>query len=161
MLGFEYIIAPVLGGAAAALFGGNIVGRFLGMLREPTEKFLANNINDMLRDNGRQIVSNMVGGEVESILDKKVCVLLEGRDEQLAMVVDTIEAFYRKVIEEHLPKILDTINISKIVSDRINEMDVAETEKLILQVMNKELKAIVWLGAGLGLIMGSLNCLIF
>lgn len=36
MLGFEYIIAPVLGGAAAALFGGNIVGRFLGMLREPT-----------------------------------------------------------------------------------------------------------------------------
>lgn len=150
-----------LGGAAAALFGGNIVGRFLGMLREPAEKFLANNINDMLRDNGRQIVSNMVGGEVESILDKKVCVLLEGRDEQLAKVVDTIEAFYRKVIEEHLPKILDTIDISKIVSDRINEMNVAETEKLILQVMNKELKAIVWLGAGLGLIMGSLNCLIF
>lgn len=149
------------GGSAAALFGENIVGRFLGMLREPAEKFLANNINDMLRDNGRQIVSNMVGGEVESILDKKVCVLLEGRDEQLAKVVDTIEAFYRKVIEEHLPKILDTINISKIVSDRINEMDVAETEKLILQVMNKELKAIVWLGAGLGLIMGSLNCLIF
>lgn len=149
------------GGSAAALFGGNIVGRFLGMLREPAEKFLANNINDMLRDNGRQIVSNMVGGEVESILDKKVCVLLEGRDEQLAKVVDTIEAFYRKVIEEHLPKILDTINISKIVSDRINEMDVAETEKLILQVMNKELKAIVWLGAGLGLIMGSVNCLIF
>lgn len=64
-------------------------------------------------------------------------------------------------IDEHFPKILDTINISKIVCDRINEMDVAETEKLILQVMNKEPKAIVWLGAGLGLIMGSINCLIF
>lgn len=36
-------------------------------------------------------------------------------------------------------------------------MDVAETENLKLQVMNKELKAIVWLGAGLGLIMGSIR----
>ena len=39
-------------------------------------------------------------------------------------------------------------------------MDVNETEKLIFQVMDKELKAIVWLGALLGLVMGSVNILI-
>jgi uncharacterized membrane protein YheB (UPF0754 family) len=39
-------------------------------------------------------------------------------------------------------------------------MDMQETEKLIFQVMNKELKAIVWLGALLGLLMGSINCFI-
>lgn len=149
-----------LGGAAAALFGGNIVGRFLGMLREPAESYLANNINDMLRDNGRQMVSNMVGEEIESFMDKRICDLLEGHDEQLAHVVDKMESIYRKVIDEHLPKILESIDISRIVRERINEMDVNETEKLIFQVMNKELKAIVWLGAGLGLIMGSINCFI-
>ena len=52
------------------------------------------------------------------------------------------------------------IDISKIVRERINEMDVNETEKLIFQIMDKELKAIVWLGALLGLVMGSINCLI-
>lgn len=57
-------------------------------------------------------------------------------------------------------KILDSIDISKIVRERIKEMDINETEKLILQVMDKELKALVWLGAGLGLIMGSLNIII-
>ena len=35
-----------------------------------------------------------------------------------------------------------------------------ETEKLIFQVMDKELKAIVWLGALLGMIMGSINLLV-
>ena len=35
-----------------------------------------------------------------------------------------------------------------------------ETEKLIFQVMDKELKAIVWLGAALGTIMGCVNLLI-
>lgn len=149
-----------LGGMAAGLFGGNIVARFLGMLREPAEHFLAKNINTMLRDNGEEIVSNMIGGEVDNFLDKPVSKLLEGHEEQLAQAVDTIESIYRSIITEHLPKILQSIDISKIVRERINEMDVNETEKLIFQVMDKELKAIVWLGALLGLVMGSINIFI-
>ena len=150
-----------IGGMAAGLFGGNIVARFLGMLREPAEHFLANNLNTMLKNNGEEIVSNMIGSEVDNILNKPVCKLLEGHDEQLAQAVNTVESIYRTIINEHLPKILDSIDISKIVRERINEMDVNETEKLIFQVMDKELQAIVWLGALLGLVMGSINCLIF
>ena len=148
-----------LGGMAAGLFGGNIVARFLGMLREPAEHFLAKNINTMLQDNGEEIVSNMIGGEVDNFLNKPVSKLLEGHEEQLAQAVNTIESIYRSIITEHLPKILQSIDISKIVRERINEMDVNETEKLIFQVMDKELKAIVWLGALLGLVMGSINIL--
>ena len=156
-------IAGALGGLkgmAAGLFGGNIVAKFLGMLREPAEHFLAKNINTMLRDNGEEIVSNMIGGEVDHFLDKPVCKLLEGHEEQLAQTVDTIESIYRSIITEHLSKILESIDISKIVRERINEMDVNETEKLIFQVMDKELKAIVWLGALLGLLMGCINCFV-
>ena len=149
-----------LGGMAAGLFGGNIVARFLGMLREPAEHFLANNINTMLKNNGEEIVSNMVEGEVEGFLNKPVCQMLEGHDDQLQQAVNTVESIYRTVINEHLPKILESIDISKIVRERINEMDVNETEKLIFQVMDKELKAIVWLGALLGLVMGSINIII-
>ena len=150
-----------IGGMAAGLFGGNIVARFLGMLREPAEHFLANNINTMLKNNGKEIVSNMIGGEVDGFLNKPVCNLLEGHDDQLKQAVNTVESIYRAIISDHLPKILESIDISKIVRERINEMDDNETEKLIFQVMDKELKAIVWLGALLGLVMGSINCLIF
>lgn len=149
-----------IGGMAAGLFGSNIVAKFLSMLREPAEHFLANNINTMLRNNGKEIVSNMVDGEVDNFLSKPVCRLLEGHEAQIAQAVDTIESIYRSVITEHLPKILDSIDISKVVRERINEMDVNETEKLIFQVMDKELKAIVWLGALLGLVMGSINIFI-
>lgn len=153
-------LAGGLAGIFGGIAGGTIVNRFLEMLREPAEKLLANNINNMLSSNGQQIVSNMVDGEVESFLNKKISDLLNGHDTQLAQVVNTIESLYRTIIEEHLPRILESINISKIVRERINEMDVNDTEKLIFQVMEKELKAIVWLGAGLGVIMGSINCLI-
>ena len=152
-------LGGAIGGIAAGLFGDNIVTRFLEMLREPVEHFLADNINAMLRNNGREIVSNMIEGEVEGFLNKPMCKLLEGHDTQLKQAVNTIESIYRAIIKDHLPKILESIDISRIVRERINEMDVNETEKLIFQVMDKELKAIVWLGAGLGFIMGSINCL--
>ena len=150
-----------LGGMAAGLFGANIVAKFLGMLRDPAERFLADHINTMLKNNGEEIVSNMLGGEIEGFLNKPMCKQLEGHDDQLKQVVNTIESIYCAIINDHLPKILESIDISKIVRERINEMDVNETEKLIFQVMDKELKAIVWLGALLGLVMGSINCLLF
>jgi len=149
-----------IGGMAAGLFGSNIVARFLGMLREPAEHFLADNINKMLKNNGKEIVSNMINGEVDDFLNKPVCNLLEGHDEQIKQGINTVESIYRSIITEHLPKILESIEISKIVRERINEMDVNETEKLIFQVMDKELKAIVWLGALLGMVMGCINIIL-
>jgi len=58
------------------------------------------------------------------------------------------------------PVLEHSINISYIVSERINEMDMNELEPMILEVMDKELKAVVWFGAGLGALMGCLNILL-
>lgn len=159
--------AQVLLGVVGGMFGGipgmlagPAIAKLLDMLRDPAKDFLADNINTMLQNNGSEMVSNMVGDEVSAFLDKKVCVLLEGRDEQLAQIVNTVENIYRTVIKEHLPKILASVDISKIVHDRIMEMDVKETEKMVLAMMSKELGAIVWLGALLGVIMGSINIIV-
>lgn len=140
--------------------GKKILRTILATLQDPAERMLSRNINEILKNNGEEIVSNLIGTEINSFLDAPVKKLLEGKDEQLAKVTDKVEELYRTLITEHLPRILETLDISKIVTDRINEMDVAETEKLILQVMKKELKAIVWLGAGLGFLMGWVNVII-
>ena len=149
-----------LGGAAASLFGGSLIGKFLEMLREPTEKFLAKNINEMLHDNGHQIVESMVNNEMETVLNKKVSDLLSDYEDHISKIPNTVVSIYTSVIKDHLPKLLLSINISKLIEERINEMDVIETEKIILQVMDKELKAIVWVGAGLGTLIGCLNLVI-
>ena len=43
-----------------------------------------------------------------------------------------------------------------IVESRIKEVDMKEVEQIIFSVMHKELRAIVWLGALLGSIMGTI-----
>ena len=148
-------------GITSALFGShNIVGKFLEMLREPTEKYLAKNINAILRTNGHEIVANLTNNGIDTFLSTSMADHLADKDEQIRQLIDTLVGLYQTVVREYLPGILTSVDISRIVRERINEMDVAETEKLIFKVMQKELKAIVWLGALLGLIMGSINILI-
>ena len=137
--------------------GRGLLAAILSALQNPAERMLSRNINSILQNNGEEIVTNLIGSELDGLLNTPVRQLLAGKDEQLHKVTNKIETMYRTVITEHLPRILETIDISKIVCDRINEMDVAEAEKLFLQVMNKELKAIVWLGAALGFLMGWVN----
>ena len=140
--------------------GRGLLAAILSALQNPAERMLSRNINSILQNNGEEIVTNLIGSELDNFLNTPMQKLLSGKDEQLAKVTNKVEELYRTVITEHLPRILETLDISKIVTDRINEMDVAETEKLILQVMKKELRAIVWLGAGLGFMMGWVNVIV-
>jgi len=83
--------------------------------------------------------------------------LMMGHDEQVLQIKSGILNAYRVIITEHLPRILQDIDISGIIEQRINEMEMAEAEAIILDVMKKELRAIVWLGALLGSIMGTIT----
>lgn len=156
-------LGDMLGRAFGSLFGNkakDTASEFISALAEPVEQLLAKNINQMLQDNSQQIMGDMVYAETNHLLDQPMKSLLAGKDEQIAQVRTSILALYRNVITDELPRILEAVNISKIVESRINEMDVNETERLIFAVMDKELKAIVWLGAGLGFIMGFINTII-
>ena len=151
------------------------VSQFLGHYLSKEEiDTISQNINQSItKQTYEKLADSSVGEKVAHIAIDHVAqkLTIDGAQELLSGIggalgglggkaVNTIESIYRSIITEHLPKILQSIDISKIVRERINEMDVNETEKLIFQVMDKELKAIVWLGALLGLVMGSINILI-
>lgn len=124
------------------------------------EPLLAKEINDMLRDNSLEIIRNVTNEQSEELINTPMYVFFQGHDAQIEQAKSAILSIYRTIILEHLPRILSTINISKIVEDRINEMDMKDLEPLIFDIMDKELKAIVWFGAGLGTLIGCINIFI-
>lgn len=131
--------------------------QFLILLQEPAEHLLSKHINQIISNNSEDIVYGLIGQESDKLLDTRVCDLLKDHDEQLIQLRHILLDGYRQVISVHLPKILSTIDISRIIRERINEMDMDESERLILSVMSKELRAIMWLGALLGSIIGVVN----
>ena len=133
---------------------------FIQPLAQPIEKILAKHINEILQNNSQQMIQDRVNKEANELMGMTMSQLTTGRDEQVEQIKRGVLNAYRTIIIEHLPRILQDIDISTIIEQRINEMDMNEAEAIIMDVMKKELRAIVWLGALLGCIMGTINALI-
>lgn len=126
-------------------------------LVQPIEKILAKHINEILQGNSQQMVEKLVTDQSEQLINMKMSELTSGHDEQVTQIKGGIMSAYKTIITEHLPRILQDIDISAIIEQRINDMDMNEAEAIIHDVMKKELRAIVWLGALLGSIMGTIT----
>ena len=124
------------------------------------EGVLAKHINEILRNNSQQMVQDLVLKESDDLMGMTMSQLTAWHDELVAQLKSGIMSAYRVIITEHLPRILQDIDISGIIEQRINDMEMAEAEAIILDVMKKELRAIIWLGALLGSIMGTLTTIL-
>ena len=151
------VIEHVMMKMSSGVMGFLGADKFLSFLEGPAEHQLEKHINQIIANNSEEIISNFVAQESNHLLDTPVSDLLKDHDEQIVQLRHILLEGYTTIITTHLPKILSTLDISKIIRDRINEMDMMETEKIILDVMKKELNAIVWLGALLGCIIGTVN----
>ena len=147
-------------GILARLIGPKLWNKLADLIEIPVRKFLAKNINQLMTKNGQEMIGNLITKEVDAFEKTPMRKLLEGKDAQIEQFTQSAMSFYNTIISEHLPRILSAVDIPKIVEGRINEMSMDETEKLIFELMDKELKAIIWLGALLGTIMGCVNLLI-
>ncbi len=157
---------PALGNRVAALAVDQVVGRlrehFLGrlgagvleLLRGSVERMLADNINQMLHDNAHQMLDDLVTAEADRLLATPISQLCQGREELFAQLKASALKAYRALVLNNLPRALAALNIQKIIEDKINAMDMRQTETMLLQLMDRELKALVWFGVLLGFIMG-------
>lgn len=106
-------------------------------------------------------IYNIVDKLMENIMERPVSSIAVHLDENyISKIIELIDDLFNKLIENKLPMLLKLFDVSKVVEEEINRYDVAFTEELILQIAQKELKAITWLGGLLGGIIGLLTPLL-
>lgn len=142
----------------------SILGRMgtfaLPFLRDALESKLSKIINEMLCRNGQEMISNLVQTESEKLMAKPISQLCQGNEHLLNQLKTSLFKAYRRIVSENLPRILATLDIQKVVQDRISQMDMREVEKMIVDTMDKELRALVWFGVLLGFLLGFVTNLI-
>jgi len=114
-------------------------------------------IKEMIQSDGNDFIKPLVSKKLDEIDSQSTVKLLSKMDISSEMLNNAIVAILKTAISQGVSKIFEKIDIKEMVESKINEMDINELEKLILEVMNKELKAIVNLGALIGLILGLVN----
>ena len=138
---------------AESMFGMMIGGSML----EPIAKQVEEKINEYVAEYGRPYVEQVVMKESLKLQETTVGSTFTAVESYGLDLPELVASQYESILREKLPEILEALHLSKIVEDRINAMEVAEVEELVMSIMKKELGAVVNLGALIGLLLGLVN----
>lgn len=116
-------------------------------------------IDRKVKEKGPDMVREKLADMGESVLNRPVNEMLMPYQEKTEDLTDKIMVLYREILTNKIDDILKAIEIDGIVERKIASFDAEMLEKLIFGIMKKELKAIVYLGAALGFLMGFVNLL--
>ncbi len=103
-------------------------------------------------------ITEIVSILINRLLNVEIKSIFVGEENKVSKSISkVVKDLYNKFIENKAADVIEVLDVAKIAEDKINEFDVAFTEKIILEIASKELSAITWLGAILGAIMGLLS----
>ena len=139
-----------------SMFGMMIGGGFLTSIGEMVEKKL----KEFIEENGQEYLERAIAREIRSLGEKTVGEGIGMLDDNGVNLVCLTTQVYEMLVNAYLGKVIETLDFSKIVEDRINSMKVEEVEELVLSIMKKELGSIVNLGAVIGFVLGLVEVLI-
>jgi len=160
-------IGQTIADSAMSAFDDRIGDGFMGMItknaladtiKDKITPKLANLINDVMRGDGRKMILSIVDDEINRFANGSVASWAAGMsDEKIESLKRDVVKLYSEKVNAELPRLLRTIDISKIVEDKIQSMDMPTVERLVLDVANNELYMLVWLGGLLGAVIGVAN----
>ncbi|MDR0850977.1 MAG: DUF445 family protein [Clostridiales Family XIII bacterium] len=143
---------------------GSIADRIGGeMLQAATDSLagsLTGNIESYVLQNGQDIIMPLLDEEFEAFMSKPIADLTGGAAEDQRVLKNLIGTLYARFMRIYVRPIVETIDVGGMITKKVSEMDAGEIEILVLDVVKKELGYIVWLGALLGFIIGTLNIFI-
>jgi uncharacterized membrane protein YheB (UPF0754 family) len=139
-----------------------VQGTFLAMMVNgemlaPIAQKISDKVNEYIANDGMIYVAAAIHQEGDQLLNQPISVYGKQLYEEKEAVQKAAVAVYESFVRSKMGQLIRQINISKIVEDKINEMDVLEVEELVLSIMKKELNSVVNLGAVIGFIIGMIN----
>lgn len=141
-------------------FRGGMLGMFItDSFVESAKQMVEAGIRNEIDAKGPEFLDRMVRSQMDTwSRDTLSEIAFEAgySDERVERI---LRKAYRGAVKSAVPALIDRINVSGMIEEKVNDMSNEQLEELVLSVMKRELNLIVNLGALIGLILGCLNLL--
>lgn len=117
-------------------------------------------LRSYVNGDGRRVISGLVTDEARRMADMPLSELADQAGLNRDRVADVLNATLDRFVEQFGASFSEKADIGGIVRRKIEEMDPAQLEELVMSVMKRELQAVINLGALLGAVIGVINILI-
>lgn len=141
---------------------GDVFAKIGLNVEEDVAKFVESKLNKLFESSELEAgLSKFLSSGLQRFLSTEMKFIFQKEGRDLSSRVSAIALnIYTTFIENKASDFIELFNISKVVEEKINEFEVTYAEEIILEIANKELNAITWLGAVLGAVMGILSPLL-
>ncbi len=131
------------------------------LLPESAAKALAHRVREFIIEHGYEYILPLLHSELQRAGEKTVgelTALLAGEDDE--KLRESIKQLYLRFMQRHVRPIVESIDVGGMIREKIVLMSSEEVEELVLAVVNKELRLVVYFGAFLGALIGTVNIFI-
>ena len=129
------------------------VGSIIGTIKAKVSEYVDS-------EDCRMKISVVVAAKVAELKNTPAGETLEALGMSATAAEGLVVSVMHRLLDTYLEPVLNMLHIDKIIEDKINDMDIAMFEDLVMSVMKNELNAIVNLGFFIGLFIGIINIFI-
>ena len=141
-------------------FRGGMLGMFItDSFVESAKQMVEAGIQGEIEDKGEEFLNRMVRSQMDTWSRDTLSEIAFEAGYSDDRVERILRKAYRGAVKSAVPALIDRINVSGMIEEKVNDMSNEQLEELVLSVMKRELNLIVNLGALIGLILGCLNLL--
>lgn len=126
------------------------VGNIIASIKGKIEEYVAG-------DDCLDRIAQVVSAKVQELKSAPAGETLASMGLTAAAAEQAVQQVLQQLLDRYLEPLLEQMNIEGIIEDKINQMEIAQFEDLVMSVMKNELNAIVNLGFFIGLIIGLVN----
>ena len=142
-LTIDQVLARLLPGEHGAGMQGKMVSEVLSGLRSPT---------------GRRLIGRTIDRMLDSLAARPLGILSRLMPSGVRKAIaDYIVLIANKMLLHEVPGLVKSLNISRLVTDKVDSLDLLRLEGLLLSIMEEQFKYINLFGAVLGFLIGLIN----
>lgn len=127
---------------------------------QAASRHMAVKLRELIMDEGYSLARPMLEKELDRLSSVPLDRLSSLIEPDALRVKDDMKELYMSFIRKNVRPIAKSINVSAIISEKVQLMSPLELEKLTLAVVNRELRMVVLFGAFLGAFIGLVNIFI-
>lgn len=159
-MNLEELIVSEAGRIVKEKMSGSMLGMFVneGMINSIIQP-IGREFVAYIDNNGADIIEAEIEYKINSLQEQSVAGICQSMDISEDNIRGIVQKLYRRVADSLTEKLIGNLDITGMIEEKINAMDVDSLENLVLTVMKKELDMIVNLGALVGGVLGILTLL--
>lgn len=162
MIDFDYV--PLIRSAAGQIGSDRRAdGMPRGSVRN-TVNALAPSISDgikaYLRDKGTETVAPVLEQMLVEFGDRPMGIIAEEILPDRALTRKLVKNLYLSFMAAYVRPVVESIDVGGMITEKLRLMEPKAVEALILSVVNREFRYVVWLGGLLGMLIGTVNIFI-